>query len=73
MSANDDAIYTESECDIRENFDTNDYPNIFVSKKYPEPWSQWVILEGEAMLLSLLGLSSCLAYQVKVILLLSLI
>ena len=70
MSANNDAIYTESECDIRENFDTNDYPNIFVSKKYPD---QWVILEGEAMLFSLLGLSSCLAYQVKVISLLSMI
>jgi len=31
-----------TECDIRENFDTNKYPNIFVSKNLPERISEYI-------------------------------
>ena len=35
---------SESECDIRMDFDTNEYPNIFVSRKWHERMSEYICI-----------------------------
>ena len=36
------AIHSGAECDIRSDFNTNEYPNIFVSRKRYERISQYI-------------------------------
>ena len=35
----------ETECDIRKNLDTNEYPNIFVSKELHEQTSEYICIK----------------------------
>ena len=37
---------TDAECDIRENFDTNKYPNIFVTKKLHGRMSEYIHMKS---------------------------